>query len=68
MIYVILNYEKFPHNALTKANAPIEKSPKFYYADDVKKPLVNKRKSKPTTLIFLIYLWFQKSILIQMSK
>ncbi|XP_059649078.1 large ribosomal subunit protein eL6-like [Cornus florida] len=29
---------------------PAEKPPKFYPADDVKKPLVNKRKPKPTKL------------------
>jgi len=32
------------------ANPVPEKSPKFYPADDVKKPLVNKRKPKPTKL------------------
>jgi large subunit ribosomal protein L6e len=34
------------------ANPVPEKSPKFYPADDVKKPLVNKRKPKPTKLRF----------------
>ncbi|XP_050157649.1 60S ribosomal protein L6-like [Malus sylvestris] len=32
------------------ADAPAVKPPKFYPADDVKKPLVNKRKPKPTNL------------------
>lgn len=41
----------FPrHDAKPKADAPAEKPPKFYPADDVKKPLVNKRKAKPTKL------------------
>ncbi|XP_038880885.1 60S ribosomal protein L6-1-like [Benincasa hispida] len=41
----------FPrHDAKPKADAPAEKPPKFYPADDVKKPLVNKRKPKPTKL------------------
>ncbi|KAI4323373.1 hypothetical protein L6164_022986 [Bauhinia variegata] len=42
---------KFPHhdpNAIPEA--PVEKAPKFYPADDVKKPLINKRKPKPTKL------------------
>ncbi|XP_057547886.1 60S ribosomal protein L6-like [Amaranthus tricolor] len=30
--------------------APVEKPAKFYPADDVKKPLINKRKPKPTKL------------------
>ncbi|KAK7829293.1 60s ribosomal protein l6-1 [Quercus suber] len=41
----------FPrHDAQPKAPAPAAKAPKFYPADDVKKPLVNKRKPKPTKL------------------
>ncbi|KAI9081443.1 hypothetical protein K1719_036589 [Acacia pycnantha] len=39
----------FPHHdAKPKPEAPAEKPPKFYPADDVKKPLVNKHKPKPT--------------------
>ncbi|KAH6836001.1 Ribosomal protein L6 family protein [Perilla frutescens var. hirtella] len=42
---------KFPqHNKATSAPALEEKAPKFYPADDVKKPLSNKRKPKPTKL------------------
>lgn len=45
----------FPrHDPKPKAAAPAEKPPKFYPADDVKKPLVNKRKPKPTKLRY----WF----------
>ncbi|GKV27522.1 hypothetical protein SLEP1_g36688 [Rubroshorea leprosula] len=41
----------FPcHDPKPKAAAPAEKPPKFYPADDVKKPLPNKRKPKPTKL------------------
>ncbi|KAF2293629.1 hypothetical protein GH714_003519 [Hevea brasiliensis] len=41
----------FPkHDPKPKAAAPAEKPPKFYPADDVKKPLLNKRKPKPTKL------------------
>nr|POE90979.1 60s ribosomal protein l6-1 [Quercus suber] len=41
----------FPrHDAQPKAPAPAAKAPKFYPADDVKKPLINKRKPKPTKL------------------
>ncbi|KAK9282848.1 hypothetical protein L1049_011071 [Liquidambar formosana] len=41
----------FPrHDAKPKAPSPAEKPPKFYPADDVKKPLINKRKPKPTKL------------------
>ena len=47
----------FPrHDAQPKAPAPAAKAPKFYPADDVKKPLVNKRKPKPTKLRFLLWL------------
>ncbi|OMO55212.1 Ribosomal protein L6E [Corchorus olitorius] len=38
------------HDPKPKAAAPAEKPPKFYPADDVKKPLLNKRKPKPTKL------------------
>ncbi|KAH6789023.1 Ribosomal protein L6 family protein [Perilla frutescens var. frutescens] len=42
---------KFPqHNKAASAPALEEKAPKFYPADDVKKPLSNKRKPKPTKL------------------
>lgn len=45
----------FPrHDPKPKTVAPAEKPPKFYPADDVKKPLVNKRKPKPTKLRY----WF----------
>ncbi|KAF6158703.1 hypothetical protein GIB67_040217 [Kingdonia uniflora] len=41
----------FPHHdPKAVAPTPAEKAPKFYPADDVKKPLVNKRKHKPTKL------------------
>ncbi|XP_009352593.2 60S ribosomal protein L6 [Pyrus x bretschneideri] len=41
----------FPrHDAKPAAEIQPEKPPKFYPADDVKKPLVNKRKPKPTKL------------------
>ncbi|KAL0561898.1 hypothetical protein IC582_002343 [Cucumis melo] len=41
----------FPrHDAKPKAAVPAEKPPKFYPADDVKKPLVNKRKANLTKL------------------
>ncbi|KAJ9174440.1 hypothetical protein P3X46_013083 [Hevea brasiliensis] len=41
----------FPkHDPKPKAATPAEKPPKFYPADDVKKPLLNKRKPKPTKL------------------
>ncbi|WRX24946.1 Large ribosomal subunit protein eL6 - like 2 [Theobroma cacao] len=41
----------FPrHDPKPKAPAAAEKLPKFYPADDVKKPLLNKRKPKPTKL------------------
>ncbi|RZC62661.1 hypothetical protein C5167_024403 [Papaver somniferum] len=41
----------FPkHDAKPAAAAVAVKAPKFYPADDVKKPLVNKRKAKPTKL------------------
>ncbi|CAN7064702.1 hypothetical protein Bca4012_101870 [Brassica carinata] len=41
----------FPrHDAKSKADAPVEKPPKFYPAEDVKKPLANRRKPKPTKL------------------
>ncbi|KAL6992093.1 60S ribosomal protein L6A [Sarracenia purpurea var. burkii] len=41
----------FPrHDKKPVEPAPAEKPPKFYPADDVKKPLFNKRKPKPTKL------------------
>ncbi|KAM1047045.1 hypothetical protein ACFX13_027066 [Malus domestica] len=41
----------FPrHDAKPAAETQPEKPPKFYPADDVKKPLVNKRKPRPTKL------------------
>ncbi|PON39698.1 60S Ribosomal protein [Trema orientale] len=41
----------FPrHDPKPAAEAPAQKAPKFYPAEDVKKPLVNKRKPKPTRL------------------
>ncbi|KAK4755984.1 hypothetical protein SAY87_009741 [Trapa incisa] len=45
------NGGKFPHHdPKPKPTDASEKPPKFYPADDVKKPLVNKRKPKPTKL------------------
>ncbi|KAL0432116.1 UNVERIFIED_CONTAM: 60S ribosomal protein L6 [Sesamum latifolium] len=47
------NGGKFPHHDKAPAAAPVvEKPPKFYPADDIKKPLSNKRKPKPTKLRF----------------
>ncbi|KAF7835982.1 60S ribosomal protein l6 [Senna tora] len=41
----------FPrHDPKPKPEAPAAKPPKFYPADDVKRPLVNKHKPKPTKL------------------
>ncbi|KAK1386675.1 60S ribosomal protein L6 [Heracleum sosnowskyi] len=41
----------FPrHDAKPVAPAPVAKPPKYYPADDVKKPLANKRKARPTKL------------------
>ncbi|KAI7730387.1 LOW QUALITY PROTEIN: hypothetical protein M8C21_027409, partial [Ambrosia artemisiifolia] len=41
----------FPkHEKTVASTAPNEKLPKFYPADDVKKPLFNKRKARPTKL------------------
>ncbi|GMI70404.1 hypothetical protein like AT1G18540 [Hibiscus trionum] len=41
----------FPrHDPQPKVTAAVEKPPKFYPADDVKRPLLNKRKPKPTKL------------------
>ncbi|CAF2061212.1 unnamed protein product [Brassica oleracea] len=41
----------FPrHDAKSKVDSPAEKPPKFYPAEDVKKPLANRRKPKPTKL------------------
>lgn len=45
----------FPkHDPKPKPAAPAVKPPKFYPADDVKKPLINKRKHRPTKLRFLL--------------
>lgn len=45
----------FPrHDAKPAAEAPAVKPPKFYPAEDVKKPLVNKHKPKPTKLRCLL--------------
>ncbi|KAL6584154.1 hypothetical protein OROMI_003443 [Orobanche minor] len=42
---------KFPlHEKVAAAPPPEEKPPKFYPADDVRKPLSNNRKPKPTKL------------------
>lgn len=52
------NGGKFPvHGKKEVAAAVEEKQPKFYPADDVKKPLSNKRKPKPTKLRFLFCFW-----------
>ncbi|KAB2017568.1 hypothetical protein ERO13_D08G158701v2 [Gossypium hirsutum] len=41
----------FPrHDPKPKAPVATEKPPKFYPTEDVKKPLLNKRKPKPTKL------------------
>lgn len=42
------------HDPKPKPESPAEKPPKFYPADDVKKPLRNKHKPKPTKLRLLI--------------
>lgn len=45
----------FPrHDPKPAEEKPAEKPPKFYPAEDVKKPLVNKRKPKPTKLRSLL--------------
>ncbi|KAL2936566.1 60S ribosomal protein L6 [Bienertia sinuspersici] len=45
------NGGKFPHHAPKAVDSkPAEKTSKFYPADDVKKPLINKRKPKPAKL------------------
>ncbi|KAL5983296.1 60S ribosomal protein L6A [Asimina triloba] len=45
------NGGSFPHHdPKPKPDAPVEKPPKFYPADDVKKPIANHRKPKPTKL------------------
>ena len=41
------------HGPKPKPETPAEKPPKFYPADDVKKPLVNKHKPKPAKLRFI---------------
>jgi len=44
----------FPrHDAKSKVDAPVEKPPKFYPAEDVKKPLPNRRTAKPAKLRYL---------------
>ena len=49
----------FPRHDPKPAEAkPAEKPPKFYPADDVKKPLINKRKPKPAKLRLLVSLSF----------
>lgn len=46
----------FPrHDPKPKPEAPAQKAPKFYPADDVKKPLLNKHKPKPTKLRLLTH-------------
>ncbi|MFQ6670774.1 hypothetical protein Gotur_035554 [Gossypium turneri] len=40
----------FPRDPKPKAPTTVEKPPKFYPAEDVKKLLLNKRKPKPTKL------------------
>ena len=46
----------FPrHDPKSKVPAAAEKAPKFYPADDVKKPLLNKRKPKATKLRFFFF-------------
>ncbi|KAL7128487.1 hypothetical protein ABFS83_14G320500 [Erythranthe nasuta] len=45
------NGGKFPqHDKAAAATPAVEKPPKFYPADDIKKPLSNTRKPKPTKL------------------
>ena len=46
----------FPKHDPKTAEAPLAvKSPKYYPADDVKVPLINKRKPKPTKLRLVYY-------------
>ena len=53
----------FPrHDVKLKADAPAEKSPKFYPADDVKKPLVNKRKARLTKLRYVLIIFRLRTI------
>ena len=53
----------FPrHDKKAEADAPAVKRPKFYPADDVKKPLVNKRNAKPTKLRSLSFPVSQSSL------
>lgn len=45
----------FPkHDKKAAGETPAVKAPKFYPADDIKKPLVNKRKPKPTKLRYMV--------------
>lgn len=54
----------FPrHDAQPKSQAPVEKPPKFYPADDVKKPCFNKRKPKPTKLRYKSFIWINACVL-----
>ena len=51
----------FPrHDPAAKPAAPAEKPPKFYPADDIKKPLRNKHKPKPTKLRFFTIVHFYR--------
>jgi large subunit ribosomal protein L6e len=51
----------FPrHDPVAKPETPAVKPPKFYPADDVKKPLRNKHKPKPTKLRFVIFVHFYR--------
>ena len=46
----------FPrHDAKSKVVAVAEKPPKFYPAEDVKKPLANRRKANPTKLRYFYH-------------
>ncbi|RXI05369.1 hypothetical protein DVH24_006626 [Malus domestica] len=50
------------HDMKADADAPAVKPPKFYPADDFKKPLVNKREAKPTKLRSLSFPLSQSSL------
>ncbi|KAL5711475.1 hypothetical protein ACHQM5_021925 [Ranunculus cassubicifolius] len=45
-----LRSQMYHKRAKPAEQKPVEKAPKFYPAEDVKKPLVNKHKPKPTKL------------------
>ncbi|TKY53000.1 60S ribosomal protein L6 [Spatholobus suberectus] len=49
--------EKGSENKMPKLEASAQKSPKFYLANNVRKPLTNKHKPKPAKLRVL-YIWF----------